>query len=344
MFGIQFASPAGLGGRAERALGYRAVMPRSLGRRLLFALLACILVLVGLEVAARALVQTTLALSLPPEVREWVAANKLVFDPVLGWRSADREVIIDGAAFKESELLADRVPRAPGELRGYALGDSQTHGAGIAEEQAWPHATQAYLRAAGHEVTVINLGSSGYRSAQVLQVIEHRLLALEPDFLIVDCMARDSDPVERDPGPRVDGLRQVLFESRLYRLLRLGVAATRGENLGATEHRVRVVQPPGGPAGEGNHQAIADLAAEAGIPLVFVDYPFTGTPIRQLAPPAQLPRGVPVVLATEALSASGHRERELFLDGNHLTATGSTIVGEAVAKTLADVLGLPLPE
>ncbi len=313
-------------------------------RRLLFASLAVVLVLAGLELAARVVVRTTLAVALPTEVREWVAANRVVYDPVLGWRSADREVIIDGAAFKEAELLADRVPRRPGEIRGYALGDSQTHGAGIAENHAWPGAAQDYLRAAGHDVTVINLGSSGYRSAQVLQVIEHRLLALDPDFLVVDCMTRDSRLVEREPPSLADPVREILFESRLYRLLRLGVAAARGENLGATDHRVRVVQPREAIGGEGNHQIIANVAAAAGIPLIFVDYPFTGTPIKQMAPPALLPPGVPVVLATAALSASEQGERDLFLDSNHLTARGSAIVGEAVAKTLADVLDLPLPE
>jgi hypothetical protein len=164
------------------------------------------------------------------------------------------------------------------------------------------------------------------------------VLPLDPDFLVVDCMARDSVPLPRDQLPMFVDARAALFESRLYRLLWIGVAAARGHNLGATRN-VRIEQDER--AGAGNHAEIAALAAKHGIPLVFVDYPFVDTPARSLAPREALPPGVPVVEATRALVESGASAQELFLDNNHLTVRGSEIVGREVARTLAEVLPAP---
>lgn len=273
-----------------------------------------------------------MALLLPPTVRAWVDTHRVVFDRELGWRPAVGVNNIEGSRFQRGvhEAVVE-----DGGLVGYAFGDSQTHGAGIAEHRAWPAVVEETLRASGRSVTIRNLGSSGYRSAQVLRLLEVHVVPLDPDFIVVDCMARDSIPLPQAQLPVLVDARAALFESRVYRLLWLGVAAARGQNLGATGN-VRIVQDER--AGAGNHAAIAALAAKHGIPLVFVDYPFMDRPARSLAPREALPPGVPVVDATRALVESGATAEELFLENNHLTVKGSEIVGREVARTLAEVV------
>ena len=315
---------------------------RSLPRRIAFAVTAVTLGLLLLEGLARVGIAVGVHLMLPPDVRRWITTHHIVFDPELGWRPAVALNGIEGAHFQSSAYERTPRKRAPGARRGYAFGDSQTHGAGIAEHAAWPLVAESALRADGHDIEITNLGSSGYRSAQVLRLLELHVIPMKPDFLVVDCMARDSVMLRASNRIAFPTLRRGLFESRLYRLAWLGTAAARGENLGATN--VRVEQPVGrGDSGPGNHGMIASLAAANGIPLVFVDYPYMGRPIRSLAPPGALPRGVPVVHAADALNASGLPPEALFLENNHLSVRGSQIVGREVAKAVRATLGLATP-
>jgi hypothetical protein len=308
-------------------------------RRLLFAPLAVLAALVLLEGAARIAIYLGVHFLLPPEVVAWVTARQVVFDPELGWRPQAGFPLITGSNFPEEDQRRANQPKKVGELRGFALGDSQTHGAGVAEGAAWPSVTERLLREEGAAIEVVNLGSSGYRSAQVLRLIEIYVLPLEPDFLIVDCMRNDGAVLPRDYGRHWAPLRSVLFESRAYRLLWLGVARARGQNTGpmGTVHLEQPTTPLDGP---GSHAEILDLAKTTGIPLLFVDYPFFGNPIQSYAPANTFPPGAVVVPATAALRASGRTPQELFLEANHLSVLGSEIVGRAVAERLKVQLGL----
>lgn len=313
-------------------------MPHRALRRLAHSVVASVGALVALEGLARLAIYVGMLALLPPAVSGWITTQQVVFDPELGWRPATGFPTITGGTFKLDTFDRDARPKRPGELRGYAFGDSQTHGAGLAESSAWPSATERLLQQQGLDISVINMGSSGYRSAQVLRLIETYVLPRHPDFLVVDCMVHDSEALPR-VHPQTWGLaREVLFQSRLYRLLWLAVATARGQNTGPMGE-VRIAQPQDALGGAGNHQAIAELAAAAGIPLLFVDYPFTGDPPVSYAPAAQLPRGSIVVGATAALTATGLPASRLFLDSNHLSVEGSEVVGRAVAESVRSTLG-----
>ncbi len=315
------------------------VMVRARLRRVLFAFIASVGALLLLEGAARLAILARLNLFLPPDVAAWVTSNQVVFDPDLGWRPANGFPVVEGGFFKGGAFDAGSAARRPGELRGFAFGDSQTHGAGLAEADAWPSVAERDLRAEGLDIEVINLGSSGYRSAQVLRLIESWVLPNNPDFLIVDCQLNDSEALPRDYGRSWALEREVLFQSRLYRLIWLGVATARGQNTGPVG-TVSIEQPRTELQGSGNHEAIAELARTAGIPLIFVDYPFSGYPIKSLAPADHLPRGATVVPATAALRATGKQTTQLFLENNHLSVAGSEVVGKVVAETVRTKLGI----
>lgn len=312
-------------------------------RRLAFTVLASLAGLFLLEGAARVGIRVALELTLPDQVVDWITTQQMVFDPELGWRPVVDLDDIRGSAFKVDEVHSSRAPRGPGERIGFAFGDSQTHGAGLAERHAWPEVAEAELRARGHDVRIVNLGSSGYRSSQVLRLLEVSVLPLEPDFLVVDCMARDSRPLERRAPTALDPVRAALFQSRLYRLLLLGTAAAQGRPLGPSR-TIEMYQEDVQGKGEqpGNHQAIADLAAAHGIPLIWVDYPFLRGEIQSRAPPSLLPAGALVVPATQALLDTGKPPYDLFFESNHLTIEGSQVVGRAVADTVeATLAALP---
>lgn len=295
--------------------------------------------LLALEGLARVAILVGVHLLLPPDVREWIAGNHVVFDPELGWRPESAVSRIEGGNFKPGVMDTRGEVRRPGELRGYAFGDSQTHGAGVAENAAWPSVTQATLRAHGHDVTVVNLGSSGYRSAQVLRLIESYVLPKHPDFLLIDCMVGDSQALPRDYGNQWTWVRRGLFESRLYRLLSLGTAAAQGQNVGP-RGSITIEQPVGSDGtGPGNHATILALAEAEHIPVIFLDYPFSGTPIHSLAPASRLPAGATVAPVTAALLQTGRPVSALFLENNHLTAEGGEVVGNVVAATLEQRLG-----
>lgn len=275
-----------------------------------------------------------------PAMRRFLVEERLVFDPVLGWRPVTD--VPSFAGFDQPDTSDLEKEWGPGHLTGYAFGDSQTFGAALERAQAWPKVAEAALRERGHDVSVINLGMSGLRSGQVLDLLERWVLPRDPDFLIVDCRAYDDRPREGRYTPsRLDDVRGALFYSRLYRVLRLGVGWARGENLGPVgtpELRQPELSEQGG---TGNNGLLAELARAHGVPIVFVDYPFVDKPARALAPPELLPPGVPVVPATAALLASGLPAEALFLDNNHLTVEGSRLVGRAVAEVVEPLLPSP---
>lgn len=307
------------------------------GRRTAFMAAALLVGLAGLELSARAGLWVAVRLALPsPEARAFVTSTTQVYDPELGWRPASAS-----SSLTLTDPLAPAQPlgpRRPGERRGFAFGDSQTVGLGVAPFQAWPGVAEADLRAAGVDVTLVNLGSPGYRSAQAVVLLERAVLAESPDFLVMDFMADDSPPLVRDYHPELAPLRAVLFESRLYRLLWLGVARARGENLGAVGNLHLDPQARDATRGAGNFGSLVELARLRHIPILFLDYPYIGGPAHALCDRAAVPDGAAFVETVPALLASGLSTPELFTDRNHLTVAGSALVGHEVAHALQGLL------
>jgi hypothetical protein len=224
-------------------------------------------------------------------------------------------------------------------IRGFAFGDSQTYGAGLAWKDTYSARAEAVLLAKGFNVELIDAGISGYGSLQVLRLIELKVLDWSPDFFVVDCrtfdQGRELGPVQaRGLWGEVEG---VLFKSRLYYVLKFGIGQFYTESA-----RMRGDRGSFNRESQGNHGLILERATERGIKVVFLDYPFWDSghsnALKQLAPVEELPKGAIVVPATEALRQSGKEPGELFFDNNHLNAEGSRIVGEALAETLEGVL------
>lgn len=71
-----------------------------------------------------------------------------------------------------------------------ALGDSLTHGYGVAPEDAFPAQLERWLRARGHDVTVINAGVSGDTTRGGLARLDWTLSA-DVDAVIVELGGND---------------------------------------------------------------------------------------------------------------------------------------------------------
>ena len=76
------------------------------------------------------------------------------------------------------------MPMVQASLKILAVGDSLTEGLGVAAGETYPAQLERALRAAGHDVTVVNAGVSGETSAGTLQRIDW-LLQQQPAIVIL---------------------------------------------------------------------------------------------------------------------------------------------------------------
>lgn len=330
-------------------------MALSTRRRLVFTVVTVGLVLVGVELVLRSTTHMLGLATIPAEeVRHHVQATELVADPIYGWvrkHVPDPVNHVDVHGFRTPEPFEDVKP--PGTWRAFAFGDSQTYGAGVEVDQSYPAVALQALRRQRPDLPIelINTALSGYGSLQALRLIQHRVLAWDPDMLIVDCRVGDQvrdELVRASPVfPRLDAL---LFHWRTWYVLRFGIERLRGRTApmrpGAErEHHAQA----------GNHDLIMDVAARAGVPVVFLDYPLwrptpgdgssrrhaPGDEISCMAPAWQLPDGAQTISICEPLKSSGRPPAELFFDNNHLTVEGNRIAGEALAAGLLPSLPPP---
>ena len=316
---------------------------RSIGARLLLGLLVAGGILAVAEGVARLLSRRIALATIPAEtVRAHVEGGGMRPDPLLFWARAHVPNPAEGIGAHGFRYGPLTLEKPAGAWRAFAIGDSQTYGAGVAPAEAWPAVAEALLgeqsgRRAGQDVQVVNAGNSGYGSLQALRLIEVKLLPYEPDLLIVDCRVFDQprEGLVGPPSPTASAISRLLFRSRVYYLLRRAVGAVQR---GAASLDGSPAAPAEG-GRLGNHDLIADLARRAGVALVFVDYPIQGGApgpgaAHSSAPAEQLPAGSYVVAATAALEASGLSGGALYYDMNHLTPAGNQVVGRALAASL----------
>jgi lysophospholipase L1-like esterase len=117
-------------------------------------------------------------------------------DPVLGhfhipeqtgfWRSTcfDVPVRISSQGFRDREYAREK---GTGTYRVVVLGDSMTEGLQVRAEETYPKVLDQRLKDAfpGRNVEVINLGVSGYGTAQQYLLLKDRGLQLRPDLVVL---------------------------------------------------------------------------------------------------------------------------------------------------------------
>ncbi|MCB9779871.1 MAG: SGNH/GDSL hydrolase family protein [Alphaproteobacteria bacterium] len=313
----------------------------SLAKRLGFGLLFAAVLLVATEGVLRVATKGLGEASIPDElVRSHVQAEGLEYDPVLGWRRArlpDPHYDIDLNQFRRKVPIDRKKP--DGGWRAFTFGDSQTYGAGLTSTETYSAVAERTLQQAVPDrvVEVVNTGCSGYGTLQGLRLMRDRVVRFEPDLYIVDSFPFDNPRDEvLPPASWAAGLERVLFHWRTYYVLRFSIERAQGRL-----RPMRVGQLAGEENYAGNHDSIMALAAQQGVPVVFLDYPFWDSShgaqqVTCLAPASELPEGARVLSICSALQDSGMAPSELFLDNNHMSATGARIAGEALADALRE--------
>ena len=302
-------------------------------RKLVAGLLVAAAALAALEMVLRVTLPVVRTASLPDTmIRAHLSSPGFRYDADLYWYWA----MLPSAAMQINEFGFRRVrpmtvEKPAGVTRVITFGDSQTLGAGVTVDETYSAFAEREL---GDGWEVLDAGISGFRSLNVYRLLQLRIEAFEPDVVVIDCMPFDSP---RDDGALVGTplggvrLREVLWQSRTYSMLRLGV-----ERIRPTRARWLDRAPlPGDALGHGNHDLIAEWGEERGVKVMFMQYPVSqnGRLVCQTLP-GELPTGVPVVPACDALRADGRTASQLFQDRNHLTAEGNAVVGTALATAL----------
>lgn len=166
-----------------------------LGRRLLFALLPLVLLVVGMEAWLRGSGWP----KLPPgavfihNTVYWVEPPNLTLEAVKHNETGRSFRVSTDQNGLRAPLHAERKPE--GAFRVMTLGCSTTFGWGVDDAEAYPARMEAILNEGGHKVEVINGGQPGYTSFQGLHLWDTVLNRYAPDVVIFGYLVQDSREV-----------------------------------------------------------------------------------------------------------------------------------------------------
>lgn len=304
-------------------------------KRATLGLLVAVLFLAGLEGALYLIMPVVRTASLPDTmIRAHLETPGFRYDPDLYWywaRLPSDAMQINEYGFRRTKPMTEKKP--PGVRRVVVFGDSQTVGAGVKPEEAYAAAAEAEL---GEGWEVLNAGISGYRTLNVYRLLQRRIEAFDPDIVVIDCMPfdspRDDGGIQATPiGGVGTQVRALLFRSRIYALLRIGIDKVRPDR----DRWLDRTALPGDALGHGNHDLILAWGKARGVQVVWMEYAVgENGHVSCQTLPGELPEGPPVVPACQALLADGRPSTVLFQDRNHLTVAGNAVVGHALAETL----------
>jgi lysophospholipase L1-like esterase len=188
-------------------------------------------------------------------------------------------VLAEGGLQIASLLTRDRSAgwRDGATQRILCIGDSHTYGAGVDPRQSYPGHLQRVLdEAEPGQHAVLNLGVPGMNTSQLRHRVRDWLAEHQPDVLIVWAgvnNAWNNAEVDDATGSVLGRLDRFLLRSRLYKLVQIQI------NDRELEHQVEHERDTEGdasrvkPRASADFHAIADLARDANVDVVFVTYP-----------------------------------------------------------------------
>jgi lysophospholipase L1-like esterase len=238
--------------------------------------------------------------------------------------------------------------RAPGSLRIGVLGDSIAFGFGVEDDQTWSAQLQFRLEHAfpGRRIEVLNCAISGHGTREERLVLEHKLLPLQPDLVILGYFLNDPEwePVQQlrnhfhapEWWQHSELARRLAYSRRKSRIAELG-----GGDLLRCYHN---------PAGEPwldtveELRGIKEACAARGVPVALMitpllapledwpSYAYADLHAQVLGQARAL--GYEAYDATRALAASGKAPASLRIDESHPNAEGHALVAEGLADWL----------
>ncbi|MSP56419.1 MAG: hypothetical protein EXR69_12570 [Myxococcales bacterium] len=319
-------------------------MARPVARRLAFVGLTLLLFLGGAEVALR-----VAGVPKRDSTREfthneiyWVQPPNQHLEPVTHKES--------GGAFRVStDSNGLRAPlhsqeKTEGTFRVMTLGCSTTFGWGVNDEETYPYLLEQNLKAAGHNVEVINGGQPGYSSFQGLWLWQKTLAAYKPDLVIFGYIVQDSRAVAYSDSSQavLQANKDFLKANLLYRLHSYVVV----KNF-VNEYRMEAKDKPGegGMYRVSPEEYVGDIRAfkanaeAVGAKLVLFGYPleregYTGTHRRILHAAAEK-LSVPVYDPQPEFEQYSAQETLYFpQDRGHANPAGNAKIAQGVTQFL----------
>ena len=150
----------------------------------------------------------------------------MVVDAVTGWRPRTGKQAsfgIPGGTTVNSRGMRGpevAVPKPAGERRVLFVGDSTVFGVLVADGEIFPRRVETALQAIDPKVKVLDGAAPGWSSFQARRALEERLLALEPDLLVVATLWSDTQGGELADSVRFRPLLPFLSGSAAYLLTR----------------------------------------------------------------------------------------------------------------------------
>jgi lysophospholipase L1-like esterase len=108
------------------------------------------------------------------------------------------DISINSLGMRGQEI---KLQKAPGQIRILAVGDSFTFGYGVSDRDTFPEELNQLLKKnfPSQDIQVLNLGVSGYGSADEALVIKHKAAAYSPDLVIIGYVLNDPQNRQMDP-------------------------------------------------------------------------------------------------------------------------------------------------
>ncbi len=196
--------------------------------------------------------------------------QSFVFDPALIWRPKKGAEPFNQQGFRGPAM---GLPKATGEKRVFAVGDSNTLGWAGSHGANWPEDLQVMLGEPGKPFLVVNAGVYGYSSYQGLRRFEE-VLTYQPDLVLVSFGSNDAHPVSVTD----DGFVNAVLGAKAptlsrFRLGQLFLSAW--ESLGLSQAPIRTARVPLADY-DANLRAIARLSRSRGIGCVLLTRPYVG--------------------------------------------------------------------
>ena len=322
--------------------------PLATGRKILFAIIACVMIGCALEAAARLLNGGN---------RSWVGVHR--YHPVLGWSlcegwSGEWDWADGWCRIDECGIRSDTPIRRkrPDEKRLLALGDSVTFGAKVQTRAAWPAQLEPCLHDAGMDWSVLNGGVPGYDPSQEVDWLEQFGWKLEPDVLAVGFCRNDVEL-----SNRASSLGHQRLGSALRWVTEHSIAANKLERglwslqwrlglLSATlpDGQEKAATLSGWPLVEQSYRRLDRLARARHVPVILVIFPklplIDGRPFDDYSERLQLlgrELGWSVIDVVDVFGPDGSG---LFCpnDAIHLSESGHRRAAEYIAAALARTL------
>ncbi len=255
------------------------------------------------------------------------------------------EVSINTLGQRGPEVLREK---PEGTFRVVAIGDSLTFGYGAPQEGTWPAALQRELvRDAStlgvRSVEVLNLGVSGYNSADEACVLEAKALALAPDVIVVGYFLNDPQVAPLQTLPRWFGTPSLWERSHLLRLVDSWFFARAKARFGNDAYRyLHDPDAEGWAMVQTAFESMHRAASAHGVPVVIAtlpafppgpnwnDYRWSELHARVMA--AARERGLEAIDAVPEFQLDDRRPKDLGVDFEHPNPEGAEIIARAVAR------------